>query len=655
MNRSILILPFVLLLARNDAFLKYALHAPHRVQPLALLDHWLLTPALLVALLLAAFGPGSALLRRVFRLQGFTIAEEFALSTLLGFGLMSFAVLVLGMAGQLDPGPLLAVPVGMLLISWRRIAGFCSDLRQARADGEPLNAIEIISLNIALWVCLHGLIVALSPPATVDVLSHHFGAVRQSLLAGRLFWAGNVLDASPAHLQMIYLLCIAIKSDLLAQLVSWSLGVFLIFAAAAFGARFMKSRAAGFLGAAILSAQPVFSSFIGTGMQDIGQSLHVFLAVYCLCRWAEDRSAPWLAMSGAMAGLAIGTKYMALPFVLVLGAALVALQLKSKRFDWKEIALFAAVTLAVAAPWFARNVAWTGNPLYPLFSGIFGGKDLYPEQLQLLVRLEIQPGHESPVRRWAFLIRDMVTQMRFGYYYNPEYLTWPLILMLALLPFFRPQTVPWPLALFAAMALFASFVLSGRTSFWRYFMPALPGLCLALAWAAREIARRARVAAYGVLVLMLLAVVRLDQENLLFPSLGFSSRQSYLETALPYYRLYSWMNEELPADAKIALDQQPDRYYLERPSLMTDPLFQGLIRYTDLPTPEAVAARLRELGVTHVLSNREGKDIVNQWQRDWLPDWYLGGIARLHEALRTDARLIREEGAYALYELNRRG
>ena len=33
--------------------------------------------------------------------------------------------------------------------------------------------------------------------------------------------------------------------------------------------------------------------------------------------------------------------------------------------------LFAAVALAVFSPWMIRNTLWTGNPVYPLYDGLF--------------------------------------------------------------------------------------------------------------------------------------------------------------------------------------------------------------------------------------------------------------------------------------------
>jgi hypothetical protein len=85
----------------------------------------------------------------------------------------------------------------------------------------------------------------------------------------------------------------------------------------------------------------------------------------------------WLVLSAVFAGLAAGVKYTALAFFPpVLAVAAVVVLWKSSRLKGVGAALLApAVVLVVVSPWFIKNVAFTGNPVFPFAYKWFGGRD----------------------------------------------------------------------------------------------------------------------------------------------------------------------------------------------------------------------------------------------------------------------------------------
>jgi len=73
-------------------------------------------------------------------------------------------------------------------------------------------------------------------------------------------------------------------------------------------------------------------------------------------------------------GLALGTKYNALIALFFLSTAIVFVYSKDTGEQWKAIKcglIFFLISLFIFSPWLIKNIILTGNPLYPLFKGIF--------------------------------------------------------------------------------------------------------------------------------------------------------------------------------------------------------------------------------------------------------------------------------------------
>lgn len=662
---SALVLPALLFLARDSAFFASLSVPDGRV----LFDHLVLTPLALAAWLVLAFGAGSNFLRHVFRLVHLEPAEEIVLAIPIGFGLFSLLILALGLCGVLNAGVFLAIAAFLALIFQERIRYLLRTAGRAlgrfRSEGleaffQPaLSPAELLCLSLVLWTAWHGLVLALAPPTDGDSLAYHLAHAQDFLRAGRIYCrAGDLWGTFPGNMEMQYLAALLLKGENLAQLLPWTFSLILPAAVALFGRRFFGSRAVGLLAAAVFAVQPVVTAFLGTAMEDEASVLLVFLAIFAFFRFRETGEARWMGVSGACAGLAAGTKYSALPFagLLFVFAAIGSFR---PRFRLKPLLAFSFFAVLLGGGWYLRNAVWTGNPFWPLFNGAFHGRYLDADQAAVLSSLEAQPGQERTVAGWLKLPWRMVSRLRFGHYYNPEYITWPFLLLLPWL-FARRARPPLPAVFFAAFAVLGSAFVFSTASFWRYLMPALPGLCLILAWAAEAIGFPGRPAAFALIGVMSVAAVRLTQLPALYPAFGLrvpggvraDPRTSYLTSTLPYYPLYQWADANLPPDARVLLVEQSDAYHLRRDWLPSDPLYQTLIRYRDLRTTRDLADRLRELGVTHILFNEEGEFLSNPWDRERLPDWYWQGRRLLRNLIFSRGRLLKRFGGYSLYEFH---
>ena len=87
-------------------------------------------------------------------------------------------------------------------------------------------------------------------------------------------------------------------------------------------------------------------------------------------------------VSTLVCGFALGTKLLALAVpTFAIGALVVALRNEPKRgAAWLRIGGFALLAAAVAAPWYLKSYLWTGNPVYPFYYELFGGRYWTPQR-----------------------------------------------------------------------------------------------------------------------------------------------------------------------------------------------------------------------------------------------------------------------------------
>lgn len=101
---------------------------------------------------------------------------------------------------------------------------------------------------------------------------------------------------------------------------------------------------------------------------DLGSMYFVFCAAFTLYLWIKERAAWLLIVSGICFGIAMGTKYLMCTFALPIGIAILITEPK----NWKPLAIYVATAAAFGLWWYIRNFIYTGNPVHPFATSIFG-------------------------------------------------------------------------------------------------------------------------------------------------------------------------------------------------------------------------------------------------------------------------------------------
>jgi len=613
----------------------------------------MLSLLLLLLILWACFGFGAALLARL-RATPDRLAEEAPFAIALGLGMLSYLVLAIGLLGQLHRWLGVALVVFLALLGWRHVL---------RLPGALLASLRVGSVRAASVLCgaflsamgLLTLLGALAPSTDgdYDALFYHLTLPKLYLLHGRISVQPWLTHSNfPFLLEMLYLLGLMLKGQILAKLFHFTCGWLTVLAIYSFGRRFFSPRA-GLLGAVAFAAVPFVLWEMTSAYNELAFALYAFLALYALALWYQTRASGWLWISAILCGFALGTKLLALAVpAFIICALLLSLRREPKRGPaLLRIAGFALLAAAVAAPWYVKSYLWTGNPVYPFFYEVFGGRYWTPTR-----------AHEYALAQAAFglgkgplqlLLLPWNLTMHPGPFtdkgFSPVIASFGPLLFALLLPLILLRRVgpAGRLALgFAAFFGLLWFVMSQNS---RYLIPVLPGLCAAVGLSAdRLLARKgvtaaAVTAAYALTALIALGLGLLPAGPTARVALGLESQQDYLARTSPVYAIAQAVNEATPPSAKImVLGNEPRMFYLDRDFLLGN--------HADIFTPQELAsapaflAALRARGVTHVLLDPATMQNVRAHRGTMEPR--LEELIAAHELV-----FVRQAGPMSLWEI----
>lgn len=315
----------------------------------------------------ALFALAAALGRRVTRAVAFTAPlEAIVFQTGLGLGLISFTTFALGLVGLLNR---ILFWLLLLLAAFLLRGEWLSLWRALRTIQLPIASRfeRALALFIAASLGL-AFLVALTPTLGWDAQLYHLLEGKIALAQGRITAPPDILSLSdPSLVEMLYLAAMALKDDGAAAPIHFGFTLLTLGALFAFSQRFFSTRA-GWMASALLLAVPSFLLLSTWPYNDAALAFYAFGALYAAVSVKEKLEASWLILAGAFAGLALGMKYTALVIPLAL---IVVLWFSRKRLSFVRWGWVLIPCALAAAPWYLRNLAFMGNPVYPFF---FGGR-----------------------------------------------------------------------------------------------------------------------------------------------------------------------------------------------------------------------------------------------------------------------------------------
>lgn len=593
---------------------------------------------LLFALLLLSLALG----RRLLHWLGVETSERWERALFacgLGMGALSFLPFLLFLSGVGTP-PVIRGAVAILAVALLPdIYAVLQGVRSAWRTRRRFTGLERWIFGVFGTLVLLVFFRALCPVTDDDGLSYHLSASVRFLDAGRFYLLPTLTYTNwTLGIESLFALLLAAHPEAPVGLVQFTFG--LILCAGAF--LLARRLYGGFTACAMLALLPLYTELFDQMSQahvDVGLAAFALLSVFALLQGrslpdADPQRRRWFVVSALFAGLAACAKLTGVMVILALATVLLLTPFDAEESPIRHRAhrtlLFALIAGCVAAPWSIRTALVTGNPLYPMFFDLFGGREWTAQGWSRIqhyfLLLSTLPGL-PPTRSNLLLARGLM-------------LCCGLILCLATFRATRrsPYAVPARYA-----AVFVTLVLTGSGYNLRFLMAAFPVAVIALARALFQYSERAGV--YALCALALLLAIRAERryepplDTAFSVALGRISREAYLRGALADYPVVQFVNQNLPADARILVGtwEESNAYY--RPMAMrANYWLQDSIHYD---TPERLTQDLRRLGVTH---------LVLRPMEPWCAKSYVCSGREAHETRALTALAARS--GLRLYEAN---
>jgi len=411
--------------------------------------------------------------------------ETATVATALGLVALADAGLLLGLAGLLRPLPVALVLVGLHLAGapawaaparalrevWRRRRGRGRDPRLRLGPGPGL--LRLAGVAGVAAACLPFALLTLYPPTAFDATLYHLPYARAFAATGSLPFLPELrIPIFPQLQETLFAMVLLFAGDVATQVIALLDTLLTLALLLLLGRR--VSPGAGWIAAAAYAGTPLVAYLAATAYVEPALVLFATAALHAAWRWRDGAGPGWLTLAALFAGAAADVKYLGL---FVLGLVAVAALAWTPRgaavSRWRRLARVALAGGIAAAPWYARILAATGNPVFPFLPGVFGSSRWDPTRFQPPARLAEWPGVGVELLRLPW---DLVfARQRLGGYppYSPLLLLAVPFLVAGALAYRRVR------ALLLVAAAYALVVIVLRPDA-RYLLVALPLVCLAL-------------------------------------------------------------------------------------------------------------------------------------------------------------------------------
>jgi len=309
-------------------------------------------------------------------------AAKFGVGGLLGLGALGTLTFFLGLLpGGFQWGIALVGAWGLGGLGY--LAVVRKEFKLSKPDGPALVAIlALLALSLLALVC----VLTPSPIEDWDTLAYHLAVPKQWLAAGHMVYIPSLHQSNfPDVVDGLYVWGLTWGGQAGAKMFSFSF--LLLGMVSVFGLTRQRYKGgAGWWAAIAFASVPAVLWESGTAYIDHAHGLFAGLGIVFAALAAEansdtgegallDRSYLWL--SAAMLGLATASKYTGLVTLFLVCLVLFAFCAGRKRASegFKAALLVGLVGLAIGAPWYAKNIIQTGNPVYPFLSSKFPTRD----------------------------------------------------------------------------------------------------------------------------------------------------------------------------------------------------------------------------------------------------------------------------------------
>ena len=492
----------------------------------------------------------------------------------------------------------------VLILGVSELAPVLNRVYRVLRDAKGSSRIEKLLIAFTGLIVLVEGLASMAPVTGSDALHYHFTAPMLVLRSGFHpdFFLSHSFFTGQCHL--LILAGLALGSSQFAMGLLYLGGVLAAGAAACLARRWTDPRWAWTAALVFLVTPVVFWQISSAGAPDLWMAFFTTVGVLFISQSVELPPLSHAVFSGVLAGAVAGTKYTGC----IVAASMAATYVWQARSSLKVFLFFLGSVCAGIWP-YARNLAWTGDPMFPFLT-----RSLFPGRVNAYTLASYLAdtgagGHRSVGQLFEFLFFSGVDPLHPGFW---QFLG-PLVLAFApLLVLVVRNNSTWravlPVWILSAIGIGAT---SGMT---RFLIPVLPlALAAVLGGVAQLRSIGWRSAGY-VSIASLCGFLLMGSSGLLIydrsaisVAVGLTSREEFLRNHAPEYEKVRFVNEVLAGDENgdKALVFVRHLYYLRVPFLYGDPAASWAVDPSKLQTPEDWEALFHKEGIRWVVRSPE--------------------------------------------------
>lgn len=569
-------------------------------------------------------GVGKLALVRV-RMKGSDSGESILFSAAVGFAIIGYGVFILGICQALYPAVIYGftgICAILAFAGWHMtqktrvkppFLGESEHLENRISNGPlpaAVNRCCLIILAIGVLTCM---MLVLTPEIGKDALIYHIGVPKMFLAHhGIYFISGNIFASYPFFGEMLYIWGLSLWGEVLPKGIHFAMAIFVLFGMWQFGKRYVRENSFELLPLLIFFTIP--SVFINAHVAycDLTLTFYTFVALYAFINWFNTKQKLWLILCAIFSGIAMSIKYSGLSFPFIGSLGVLWACRKNEMPSRKTVQLFSLYilfTFVTGAPFYLKNWIMTGNPLYPFFYQMFGGKGWSAEQAgyyDVFIKSLGMGRHllDYLLLPWNLSFKAQMNSPLFDGLMGP--------LFILILPFaIGIRKISIEIKILLAYCLLAFFFWAFSAQQIRYLIPLFPFLAI-MASLTFSYYRNNKII-FTLLSIFIASGLAFNGYHIindfrrirpLSVLTGYEDKNAFLTRIVPSYAMLRYVNTELPENSYIFTIYMKNLVYLFDRPFYSDAMFESHTIETILnssKTPEDVRLALKRKGFTHIL------------------------------------------------------
>ena len=490
--------------------------------------------------------------------------EYFVVSSVFGFAIISHLIMVLGIFGVLRKDVLVWSFLILFIVC---IADIYKLLRKLfffllKISENKLSPLEKSLVVILFLVSLFVLLVGTAPLTGSDALQTYFSIPKMYANANSIFptyWSDVAFKMTvPHHLTLLGLVLSSQELSLGINVFGGFLSVLAIYI---LSSRMLSRQHSLFLVLFFICTPMIFwQIFSGSG--DIWTVVCFVLSLHFYMNWLERDQENFLYLAAFLSGIAASVKYTLLISPLILCFFFIGhylIKARSVNGLFLRFLKFSFFVFLGAFPPFLRNLFWSGDPIYPLFTKLFHAGSYSRD----FVDIGSAGGYSSSFSDLFLFPFKMILD---GEKYGDGHFFGIIILSFLPLIFLFHFKGKAKFLLSFSIVFFVLIFYAAQLA--RYLLPIFPILLILsvsslISFCKGNILKNFY---WGVLIfsfLFNLSTMVLYYGDSLPVSIGLEAKQSFLERKSPDYKIVKFVNSVVPKNGKILLSEGlHHRFYL---------------------------------------------------------------------------------------------